>query len=407
MKVIFYTLNHKPERTGIGKYQDEMTKWFVDRGHDVKVVTAPPYYPEWKVSEGYSAWRYKSEKMDGAKVYRIPLYVPTKPSGLKRIIHLASFAFFSAPIMLWQAIRHKPDAILLTAPPLMSAPVALLAGCIGRSKTCLHVQDFEVDAAFQLGMLKKPWLYKLALRLERAALRSFSHVSTISPNMRKKLLEKGVEEDKALLIQNWANTDIFSPEKGEGKWADTFKKDPETILALYSGNLGQKQGLETLVDSAKLLKDEKNIHFVICGDGAGRQDMERRAKGLKNITFLPLQPMEDFIHLMIAADIHLLPQKADAADLVMPSKLGNILASGRPVVAGASKGTQVYDAVEGCGLAVKPELAEDFAKAIKKLADDKPLRNQMGIEGQKRAASDWSKESLLLKMEKSLSERIL
>jgi colanic acid biosynthesis glycosyl transferase WcaI len=160
MKIILYSLNHKPERTGIGKYQSEMAAWFTERGHQLSVVAAPPYYPEWQVGEGYSAWRYKRETIDGARVYRIPLYVPAKPSGLKRLIHLASFAVFSAPVMLWLAFRQKPDVILLTAPPLMCAPIALLAGWLGKSKTCMHVQDFEVDAAFQLGMLKKPWLYK-------------------------------------------------------------------------------------------------------------------------------------------------------------------------------------------------------------------------------------------------------
>lgn len=402
MKILFYSLNYTPERTGIGKYQGEMAAWFADKGHDVRVVSAPPYYPEWSVGEGYSAWRYKREVIDGINVYRTPLYVPAKPSGLKRIIHMISFAFFSAPVMFWLALKHKPDAIMLTAPPLMCAPVALLAGWLGKSKTCMHVQDFEVDAAFQLGMLKKPWLYKFALKMERAAMRTFSHVSTISPNMQKKLLEKGVAEEKALLIPNWANTEMFDPAKGTGKWEKEFKKDPDTVLAVYSGNLGRKQGLETMVEAAQILKDEKNIHFVICGDGAGRADMVENAKGLTNITFLPLQPMDDFVHLMIAADIHLLPQKAGAADLVMPSKLGNILASGRPVVAGASEGTQVYSAIEGCGIAVPPEEGDDFAQAILKLAKDKDMRISMGQEGIKCAAEEWSKEGVLTSMEASL-----
>lgn len=220
--------------------------------------------------------------------------------------------------------------------------------------------------------------------------------------MRKKLIEKGVAEEKALLIPNWANTGMFDPVKGGGKWQKEFKKTPDSVLAVYSGNLGKKQGLETLIDAAKILKEEKNIHFVICGDGAGRSDMVESTEGMDNITFLPLQPMYNFVHLMIAADIHLLPQKAGAADLVMPSKLGNILASGRPVVAGASEDTQVYDAVEGCGIAVRPEVGEDFAQAILKLAKDKNLRATMGKKGQERAAVEWSKEGVLTSMEAAL-----
>lgn len=403
MKLVFLSLNHAPEKTGIGKYQGEIGQWFAERGHDVTIVTAPPYYPEWQVAEGYSAWAYKKETMDGTTVYRVPLYVPKTPSGAKRMIHLLSFALSCLPVMVWIALRKRPDAIMMTEPPLMAAPVALLAGLIGGAKTILHIQDFEVDAAFELGLLKKPWLRKFAFWLERKALNGFDRVSTISPNMQKKLFDKGLEDSKTALIPNWANTDMFDPSKGAGKWADELKQDPKTVLVVYSGNLGRKQGLETIVDAARILKDEKHLRFIVSGDGAGREDMIKCAKGLDNITFLSLQPFEDFVHLMIAADIHLLPQKAGAADLVMPSKLGNILASARPVVVGASEGTQVYDAVQDCGLAVEPENAEAFAKAIKALADDKKLRQTMGTEAAKRAERDWAKESLLQRMEALLA----
>ena len=192
---------------------------------------------------------------------------------------------------------------------------------------------------------------------------------------------------------------MFDPTKGEGKWKEEFKQDPSTVLIVYSGNLGRKQGLESIVEAARTLKDEKHLKFIVSGDGAGREDMIKSAENLDNITFLELQPFEDFVHLMIAADIHLLPQKAGAADLVMPSKLGNILASGRPVIAGASEGTQVYEAIQECGIAVEPENSKAFADAILKLSKDKTLRASMGAEGIKRAHEDWSKEGVLKKME--------
>lgn len=367
MKILLLSLNHAPERTGIGKYQGEMAAWLAARGHQVTVVTAPPYYPEWKVATGYSAWRYRREERDGATVYRVPLYVPQKPSGLKRLVHLMSFAFFAKPLVFWLAVTQKPDVVIMTAPPLMAAPVALFAGWLARARTFMHVQDFEVDAAFHLGLLKKPWLYKLALKLERLALRSFTGVSTISPNMRAKLLEKGVPENKTFLVANWANIDVFDAPPPTDKDASPFSKEPNTVLALYSGNLGRKQGLETIVEAARLLRDHPTLRFVVSGDGAGRAEMIASVEDLANITFLPVQPMDSFVRLMRAADIHLLPQKAKAADLVMPSKLGNIFASGRPVVAGAATGTQVYDAVQGCGLAVPPEDAKAFAAALARL----------------------------------------
>jgi colanic acid biosynthesis glycosyl transferase WcaI len=167
--------------------------------------------------------------------------------------------------------------------------------------------------------------------------------------------------------------------------------------------LGQKQGLETIVEVAQILNiSAPYIQFIISGDGAGREAMVKQAEGLNNITFVPLQPFEDFLHLMVAADMHLLPQKAGAADLVMPSKLGNILSSGRPVIVGAPQGTQVHSAIEECGLAVEPENATEFADAILTLAKDEKERELMGKAARARAERDWGKESLLKRMESLL-----
>lgn len=403
MKILLVSLNYSPEQTGIGKYQGEMAAWLAARGHQVRAVAAPPYYPEWRVAAGYSAARYAVEEIAGVRVTRVPLYVPPKPGGLKRILHLASFALTSLPVLLAQGLFWRPQAVVLTAPPLFAAPGALLARALSGGRAFLHVQDFEVDAAFNLGLLKTRWLRSLALWLERRAFAAFDATSTVSPRMRDKLLEKGVPPARAYLLANWANTESCTPDMAPGDWPQRLKPGPGQVLALYSGNLGRKQGLETIVEAARLLAGDTRIRFVICGDGAGREDMVNSAQGLPNITFLPVQPMEGFFTLIAAADIHLLPQRAAAADLVMPSKLGNMLASGRPVVAGALPGTQLYDAVSGCGLAVPPDDAPAFARAIAQLAGDAALRTAMGANGRARAEEEWGKEAILRRMEAMLT----
>jgi len=399
MKILLVSLNHHPEQTGIGKFQGEMASWLAVRGHEIRVITAPPYYPAWKISPGYSGWRYRREELDGAIVYRVPLYVPSSPSGIKRVIHLFSFALFAFPVLLLQAIFWRPEVIFTTAPPLSVSPEVLLASLISGARSHLHVHDFEVDAAFQLGLLKRPRLFRVSLAIERIILRSFSKVSTISRRMRERLVAKGVKEERAFLIPNWAGVHDFNPANGAGHWRERLNADANTVLTVYSGNMGRKQGLETVVDAARLLEDKPNILFVICGDGAAREDMMVSARELKNMIFLPVQSSPDFVHLMIAADIHLLPQRAEAADLVMPSKLGNILASGSPVVASAAKGTQIYDAVAGCGIAVEPGNAAEFAQAISTLADDAELRAGMGIIGRNRALAEWSRDTILERLE--------
>ena len=121
MKILIHGINYAPEIIGTGKYTGELGRWLAARGHEVRVVTAPPYYPAWRVGEGYSAGRYRRESIAGVDVWRCPLWVPEKPSGLKRLLHLASFASSSFPIMLRQAL-WRPDVVMLIEPPLLGAP---------------------------------------------------------------------------------------------------------------------------------------------------------------------------------------------------------------------------------------------------------------------------------------------
>ena len=102
MRILIHGVNFSPELTGIGKYSGEMAAWLAQRGHEVRVVTAPPYYPDWRVGEGYSGVAYRTEKWQGVLVYRCPLWVPARPGGLTRLMHLMSFAVASLPVRLRQ-----------------------------------------------------------------------------------------------------------------------------------------------------------------------------------------------------------------------------------------------------------------------------------------------------------------
>src|SRR5690349_6805771 len=153
LRILIYGLNFAPELTSTGKYTGEMAMWLAERGHDVRVVTAPPYYPEWKVQKGYSAWKWRTESGASLKTWRCPLWVPRNASGIKRIVHLLSFAVSSFPVMVRQAF-WRPDVVWTVQPTLAGAPIAALVAGMARARAWLHIQDFEVDAAFSMGLLK-------------------------------------------------------------------------------------------------------------------------------------------------------------------------------------------------------------------------------------------------------------
>lgn len=397
MRILINSINYHPELTGIGKYTGEMAEWLVTQGHEVKVVTAPPYYPAWKVSQGYSGLSYRREKLNGVVVTRCPLWVPRCPSGVQRVLHLATFAFTSLPVMLWDGLTWKPGLVFTVEPPLFCGFGAFMSSKLARCDAWLHIQDFEVDAAFALGVLKKKWLQKIIESTERWLMRRFERVSTISANMLARLETKCVPKNRQVLFENWVDLDQIKPLNDTSVFRQELRVPEKATVLLYSGNMGKKQGLELVIAAAKALQRRADLFFVLCGDGVVRVELERMSLGYENIMFLPLQPIERLNMLLNLADIHLLPQRADAEDIVMPSKLANILASGKPVIATAGIGSQIEKVARQAGHVVGPGDLDGFVRAIESFADNPSLRQHLGRKGREFAVQYLGKEKILSK----------
>ena len=401
MKLLVYGINFAPELTGIGKYSGEMVAWLAARGHDVRVVTAPPYYPDWSVWPGYSGARYAREEWNGATIFRAPLWVPRKVTGLKRLLHLASFAVSSLPALLAQW-RWKPDVVWVTEPPLFCSPAALVFARLRSAKAWLHIQDYEVDAAFELGLLKGARMRSLVAAAERGLMRRFDRISTISLRMMERASSKGTEDARLLSLPNWADVSAVQPLRSASPYRAELGIGPDAVVALYSGNMGAKQGLELLAEMAAMLQHQPGLEFVFCGNGAGRADLMKRCEKLTNVRFLDLQPVERLGDLLGLADIHLLPQRADAADLVMPSKLTGMLSSGRPVVAGARPETELGKVAMQCGVAVAPDDARAFADAVLQLASQPELRRELSLRARAYAEAHFDRDAVLAQFERDL-----
>ncbi|RDK00807.1 glycosyltransferase WbuB [Paraburkholderia lacunae] len=397
-KVLIYGLNYAPELTGIGKYSAEMAESLAEAGYEVRVVCAPPYYPEWRIGAGHSAWRYRTEQSATVRVQRAPVWVPRRPSGLKRLLHLASFAAASLPAVFAQ-VFWRPDIVIAVAPSLMNIPAALMFGKLVKARTWLHIQDYEVDAAFELGMLKGQRLRKLALGLESLLMRRFDVVSTISAKMIEHGRSKGVDARLLFELPNWVDVNVIFPLERPSLYRATLDIPDGAIVVLYSGNMGAKQGIEVLAQAAAALAHRNDIHFVLCGDGPSKGDLVAQCGHLANCSFLSLQPFENLNDLLNLADIHVLPQRADAADLVMPSKLTGMLASGRSTIAMARAGTELFDVVSPRGVTVPPEDVEALTAAIENLADDKGKRIRLGAAARLYAETELSRRAVMERLD--------
>ena len=416
MRILIYGLNYAPELTGIGKYTGEMAAWLAQRGHEVRVVTAPPYYPAWRIRDDYRNTLYRTERAPGMPVVRrTPLYVPERPTGLKRMAHLFSFMLGSLPVLFAEMFR-RPEIVFTVEPTFFGAPLALAVARATGAASWLHVQDFEVDAAFDLGLLPaKGRVHDLALALERFFTLAFDRVSSISTKMLERAKSKGIPHDRAILFPNWVDIDLIQP-LAQATAENTFRRElrlEDKIILLYSGNMGAKQGLELLAPLAEIFApggrlDDPRVHFIFCGDGAFRPQLELLVAGRPNVTLLPLQPLNRLNDLLNAADIHLLPQRAGAADLVMPSRLTGMLSSGRPVIATADPGTQVALVVGGAnaedarGVVVPAEHPAALYAAVADLVADSDLRQRQGHNARAYAVDHLGKEQVLTRFERHL-----
>ena len=399
MRILIAGLNFYPELTGIGKYTGEMAAHLQSAGHHVRVITAPPYYPDWRIHSGHHAWAYRRESWRDVQIYRTPLWVPRAPTGVKRLLHLISFACGCVPALFMQ-IPWRPDLVLGVAPAFTSAPFAWITARLSGARAWLHIQDFELDAATGLGILPSGGLSRFAAAVETWILKRFDRVSTISERMCARLIAKGVKPERVALIPNWVDTEVIFPLPTQtASLRKNFGIPPDKLVVLYSGSMGVKQGLDTLAAAARDLQQRPELLFVFCGQGSGRAALERSCRDLANVRFLPLQPAEQFNALLNAADIHVLPQRADAADLVMPSKLAGMLASGKAVIVAATPGSQIATIAGGAARLVPPEDATSLAAAVAELADSPSLRAALGEKGRALAVQNWSAGVVLRQLE--------
>jgi Glycosyltransferase len=371
------------------------------RCHDVRAVMTPPFYPAWRVDEGYSAWRYQRESLSGVDVWRCPVWVPTHPTGVRRMLSQISYFLSSLPVMLWQ-IFWRPEVVIAIEPPLFCALQAWLVARLAGAKAWLHIQDFEVDVALRMGLLEYGALYSIVATMERWLMCGFDRVSTISEKMLERLSFKGVPPERRVLFTNWVDTERIYPLGYSSPMRSELGISKDTIVVLYSGNMGAKQGLEVMIEAARYLKDDSSVLFVLCGDGGERASLQAQAQSLPNVRFILLQSLEGLNNLLNMADIHILSQRADAADLVMPSKLTGMLASGRPVIATAKTHTQVAKVVEQCGIVVPPEDAQALTDAVRQLAVNPEARSQLGTIARDYALSHWRNDLVLLSFEEKL-----
>jgi colanic acid biosynthesis glycosyl transferase WcaI len=402
-RILIIGINYTPERTGIGRYTGEMGAWLSAQGAEVQVVTGFPYYPEWKVSPSYLAKWFSRESLAGASILRCPLYVPTHPTPVRRMLQDLSFLLTSLIGVSGLMLRgRRYDQIWVASPSFLSGWVGLWAGIFSRhAHRQLHVFDLQVDAARGLGMIRAGGLLRILSGMESAMMKRYDGVSTLSEGMLERIAAKHINRERLRLLPIWVDPSRFQPLEVALDLHDRLGIPVGRRLVLYSGAVGEKQGLEQLLALAALAESagRSDLIFVIAGEGPYVRKLKKDAKdaGLGNLLFIPLQDDDVFPSLLNAAWLHLILQRDTGNDHFMPSKLYPILSVGGLAMVTAQPGTSLGKLIAEHQIAalVPENKADALFRMLIELLDNPDKCMVLRMNARKYATKRLSRDSLL------------
>lgn len=404
MRICVLGINYWPETFGIAPFTTGRCEYLAAAGHEVTVCTSFPYYPEWKVRPEYAGRWYAREHRHRVEILRVRQYVPSRPSTPRRMVHEASYVASAAFVALAQ---RKPDVVLAVSPPLALGLAAVMLNRIWGVPYVFHVEDLQPDAASDLGMMKSGTLLRLLFRVERAAYDNAALVSTLTDGMRRRVLAKGVPAREVEVFPQWAAPDLFTT--GNDGRGEAFRREhglDDKLLVVHAGNMGVKQGLEVVLGAAELSRDDPRVAYLLAGDGAARAGLQEHARrrSLANVKFLPPQYGDAFGSLLEASDICLITQQRSVSDIVFPSKIPQLMAAAKALIASVSPTSEVGSVITeaSAGLVVAPEDPVALWEGIRALRQDNLALRTAGQRARSYARARWDRECSLRLMEKHL-----
>ncbi|HEX4487539.1 MAG TPA: WcaI family glycosyltransferase [Terriglobales bacterium] len=396
MQILVLTINYWPEATGIGAVLTRRCEYLASIGHEVTVCTAMPYYPEWRIHDGYTRKLFARESRHGVNILRSWLWVPKRVTSAKRVLLEASFF---ATSLLRALSSGKPDLLLVVSPPLGLALSAVLLSRWSGAPYVFDVEDLQPDSAGDLGMLP-PAVLPALFRLEAMAYRKAALISTVTEGMRQRIIAKKVDPQKVIVVPPPADKNCFAIHQGsEGRDFRRQHRLEGKFLVAHSGNMGVKQGLNVVLEAAEKLRHHPDLAFLLAGNGAMRPQLEARARALqlRNLHFLPLLEQPQFLQMLAAIDMALIVQQATVSDIAFPSKTVTLLSAARPIAAAVSASSEIGRVLrqsEG-GVVTEPERVDGLASTIQDLFGDPAKRAAMGECGRRYARQHWDEARLL------------
>ena len=362
-------LHYAPEPSGNAPYTTGLAEYLAGNGFDVNVITGMPHYPQWKKQQDYP-----DLQADHLRIIRRNHYVPAVPKTVGRMAMEASYA-------VQTPFTRRSDVLVAVSPALLSAVAVVARGKLTRAPVVLWIQDIYSSGSRE-AMNAPERVTAMIGALERFVFRNTVAIIVPHEGFARTIADvSGGRHAPIEVVPNWAHFGVESAHDSEVTTRDEFRRltgAPEgAAVAVHAGNMGAKQGLETVVDAAHIANArDMNIHVVLLGDGNARRDLEERAAGLPNLRFVDPLNRDDLIPFLNAADVLIVNEKPGVREMSIPSKLTTYWSTETPVVAcveDAGLTAREVRRAEGAEV-VRAGDATALAEAIARLASD-PVRS--------------------------------
>jgi len=400
MRILFLTQYCPPE---VGAPQNrifEFAKKLKEFGHEVTILTALPNYPRGEIFEEYKGKKVVLEEIEGIKIIRTSIYATKSKSFIKKLRNYLSFTFSA----VFQGAKYinKQDVLITESPPLFLGWSGYVLAKIKKAKFIFNISDLWPESAIKLGVLHNKLFIKMSVWLEEFCYRKADAVTCQTQGIVNDIVNRGVDKNKVHLITNGVDTKLFKSENRD----ECFRSEigiKNKFALCYAGIHGLAQGLQVIINAAEIVKDEENIQFIFIGDGPEKQDLIGmvKEKGLKNVTFLPLQPKANMPKIVASMDSAIIPlKKLELFKGALPSKMFETLSSEIPIILPVQGEAAKLITSANAGIVVEPENPKEIAEAVLKLYNDIELRKKLGENGRAYVMENYARENITKKLEK-------
>jgi colanic acid biosynthesis glycosyl transferase WcaI len=378
VKILIVSMHYAPETAGNAPYVTGFAEYLASLGNDVHVLTGMPYYPQWRVYREYRNRLWMRERLNGVMIHRRRQYIPRNPSALRRALSEATH------LATGSVSGSKSANVVVGVIPTVAD--GLLASLIARRSKIpfgLVFQDLVAVGATQSGVASSR-VTSLVASVECRMVARATQIGIVTPGFRPHVEALGVPSDRILRLRNWNR--LASPTRSPHEIRQSLHLAPQTVMCLHAGNMGAKQGLQNVIECARLAQvHSPEMHFVLMGDGSQRAALTQLTDRyrLTNVRFMDPQPDDVYASVLRAADILVINQRQTLIDMALPSKLTAYFAAGRPVVAAvhSDSETALELRAAAAGVTCAPENPVALLKALTGLADNREMSEKLGMNG--------------------------